>query len=463
MPYDKYFTDRTQASLINLLSSTKRKELRNKILLIFRKLTFINETTEKVIPSFQFDSDQIKIHLKRNIITIARSLSSSTGGVGGVASGVESKAIFEALKPAIEQAWIENCAVRCGKDELDQFSAMIELIDDLVKKEVNVHNWLRVRLATPFPVQLKTSPLVRTKVNVELAQVYFKSFDLRYTKKDPNHHEFKLIKEINQFIIDMLKAEKHLTPELSRLLLSLACSLESRLSRFSMPEQSALNYTLQVHLANKELNATRRMMLNELFNQLDHKIVVEYLTKNVSYFMNKLFEQHEQAYSQLNMTLAMSLEDCLISCLRSVNHLMRTQLNFNFDFPFDKLSQVFLMDSKVQTVYVDVMYLLPRSQVEEKLTNQIDSIVQHWCNELLEAKTLIRLIYLIPVNDDFVTFAHDVLFRATKDSTNYEPVHKALSRFLCKFERSKVDDILSESITTNNETCSAVLTVMVST
>merc|ERR1719285_796515 len=165
MPYDKYFTDRTQASLINLLSSTKRKELRNKILLIFRKLTFINETTEKVIPSFQFDSDQIKIHLKLNIITIARSLSSSTGGVGGVASGVESKAIFEALKPAIEQAWIENCAVRCGKDELDQFSAMIELIDDLVKKEVNVHNWLRVRLATPFPVQLKTSPLVRTKIH----------------------------------------------------------------------------------------------------------------------------------------------------------------------------------------------------------------------------------------------------------------------------------------------------------
>ena len=98
MPYDKYFTDRTQASLINLLSSTKRKELRNQILLIFRKLTFKNETTEEVAPTFQFDSDQIKVHLKRNIITIARSLNSSTGGVGGGANGVESKAIFEALK-----------------------------------------------------------------------------------------------------------------------------------------------------------------------------------------------------------------------------------------------------------------------------------------------------------------------------------------------------------------------------
>ena len=162
------------------------------------------------------------------------------------------------------------------------------------------------------------------------------------------------------------------------------------------------------------------------------------------------------------MTLAMSLEDCLISCIRSVNHLMRTQPNFNFDFPFDKMSQVFLMDSKVQTVYVDVMYLLQRSQVEGELIKQIDNIIQHWCNELLEAKTLIRLIYLLPINDDFVAFARDVLFRATEESTNYEPVHKALSRFLCKFDRSKVDDMLDEISSVNNETCSAVMTVRVS-
>ena len=460
MPHDAHFTERTQTSLVHLLASTKRKELRNQILLIFRKLMRADESDQADNVTFDFDDERLAPLLCTRVNTIARQLQVH-GASGVTAFGAEPKVIWEALKPAIEQAWIENCAGRIGKDELTLFIGMIELIEHQVQLEVNLHNWLRVRLASPFPVQLKTSVAIRIQVNVRLAEVYLKSFDVRFVKKQPDQTEFKVLRQINEFIIDMLKDEKHLEPELRRLLLSLACSLDLRLARFKQLDETALHYALNVYLGKKELNGARRVMLFELFDQLEHEVVCQYLKQNLAEFTVQLFEQHEEAYAKLNMTVAMSLEESLAACIRAVNHLMRTS-DFQIQLPYEKLAQVFLMDSQVQTAFVNVLYLLPRGQVQLELNKQLDTIVNHWCSELLDAKTLIRLVYLLAADTNFVPFARSVLLRQSETDTNdYEPVHAALARFLCKFERPLIDGMLDIEWgeVSNDEQCSAITTI----
>lgn len=457
----KYFTERTQVSLINLLGSTKRKELRNQIILIFQKLVF-KEPAESLrqAKSVNYDSDQIAVLLKREIVTVVRTLQSSAA----TSSVVETKTIYDILKPAIEQTWIECCSGRCGKEELELFSAIFQLIDYSITEEVNLHNWLRVRLATPFPVLLKTSPIIRAKVNIQLAQVYLKSFDLRFVKKRPDQTEHKVMKSINQFIVDTLKDEKNLDPEMSRLLLSLACSLELRLTNFASEDQSALEFILRDHLANKELNATRRNMINELFEQIDHQSVQKFLRQKLPSLLDELFSLHQVAYSKLNMTLVMSLESSILSGLRALNHLMRIT-SMKAEFPLDRLAQVFVMDSAVQMAFVDILYLLPRDDIQERLAGQIDTVVQHWCNELLETATLVRLIYLVKVDEDFVNFARDILFRPianpeVDNNAPFQSVHDAFSRFLCRFDKDVVDDLLSEKITSfHPELLSAAITI----
>merc|ERR1719480_356032 len=177
----------------------------------------------------------------------------------------------------------------------------------------------------------------------------------------------------------------------------------------------------------------------------------------------QLFDQHEQAYAKLNMTMAMSLEATLAACFRTVNHLMRTgNSDFQIELPYDKLAQVFLMDHQVQTAFVNVMYLLPRGRVQSELSKQLETIVNHWCNELLDAKTLIRLVYLIAPDLNFVPFARSVLFRQQSENQDHGQVHAALARFLVKFDRSLIDgmlDIEEWGAITTDEQCSAITTI----
>ena len=116
--------------------------------------------------------------------------------------------------------------------------------------------------------------------------------------------------------------------------------------------------------------------------------------------------------------------------------------------------------------FVDILYLLPRDEIQERLAGQIDTVVQHWCNELLETATLVRLIYLVKVDEDFVNFARDILFRPMANpeldkNAPFQSVHDAFSRFLCRFDKDVVDELLSEEITSfTPELLSAAITII---
>ena len=431
IPDDKKFSSRIEPALIRLLSSTKRKELRNQVVLILFQLFNITDskaTSSLVDKKLGFESMKIAylFKLPKTLpIKLDAEFNSSTDG---------SRDNFdEVIEPAIEQIWLEmnDASTQVGTAQFELILAALGILELFCTNKRKFHPWLRSRFFKSgcFPVHsMKAAYAKKCKINLLLGKIFLMSVNLRGQKVDET--DMKILREIDGFLISQLSAnDPNVSSDSIRMVVQLSCQIEQiELSGF-LPGLSSgsLKHITGSYLFSDGhicITGSKRSLLNYLLQQIDLLKITDFILSHFCSLLEELTKMHNmEIFQNSQISVIISIEETIANLLDAANHIIRTGCATNrlktwMKSLGDTFDEVAHMQKHVQLKFFEILSLVGKvGELEgEILDSRKEDFIKMWRLELLEPCIVARILFILRKNSEFVHIIHKILVRHVEEN-----------------------------------------------
>ena len=456
-----------KASLIRLLGSTKKKELRNQIIILLKQL-FSNLNTKS--DNSKQETNILKFNRPelRSCFAAHRSIfksddfSSSNSQLREQDSDNESSV----LQPAIEQIWLEVCHESCqiNRSELELILSIFDIIKNRLLSS-KTHLWLKNRFFKKYPSNLKANSQKQNKINVELGQLFVISC---LSRKKLDKSDWSVLEKIEANSIEVFEESNQLDNDVAKVLILSCCEIENLRLKFNMKtESNSINFLIdsdESYILNDKINSTRRLLIEHLSTEISSiETVSRFFNKNGTVLLEHLLNQYQDAMGSENMTLSMGIETTIFKILIGLNQILR--FNTNTEMMVDRLVALFqhnlesfcLMSVKVQIAFSNLLNLLPEIQIQKCIKPNIQSIMALWQAQIIEPRFMIRLASFMLSNDNenSIDICRQILLRSAGnskwnmiDECSILWLHKNVANYL-QSHAENLDAILSDDKSTS--------------
>ena len=421
------FREPKKASLIRLLGSTKKKELRNQIIILLKQL-FSNlnvkcDVSKEESNVFKFNQPEIRscFAAHRNIFK-ADDFSSSNSQVREQDSDNESSV----LQPAIEQVWLEVCHESCqvNRSELELILSIFDIIKCRLLSS-KTHLWLKNRFFKKYPSNLKANSQKQNKINVELGQLFVISC---LSRKKLDKSDWAVLEKIEANSIVVFEESNQLDNDVAKVLILSCCEIENLRLKFNTKTKSnSINFLIdsdESYILSDKINSTRRLLIEHLTTEISSiEAVSKFFMKNGTVLMEHLLHQYQDAMGSENITLSMGIEATIFKILIGLNQILR--FNTNTEAMIGRLVALFennlesfcLMSVKVQIAFSNLLNLLPETEIQKCINPNIQSILALWQAQIIEPRFMIRLTsFMLSCVGSKVDICRQILLRSVGNS-----------------------------------------------